>query len=81
MPTKTEYYVSDDNVTFRLVKTVENTVKANNYDVQVQSLSAELQNTSARYVKVKAYNFGTLPEWHQGSGSEAFIFIDEITVE
>lgn len=81
MPTKAEYYVSDDNVTYRLVKTVDNTVKANDYDVQVQSLSAELQNTSARYVKVKAYNFGTLPAWHQGSGSEAFIFIDEITVE
>lgn len=81
IPTKTEYYISDDNVTFRLVKTVENTVNANDYDVQVQSLSAKLQNTSARYVKVKAYNFGTLPEWHQGSGSEAFIFIDEITIQ
>jgi hypothetical protein len=34
----------------------------------------------ARYVKVKAKNFGKLPRWHLGAGGEAFIFIDEITV-
>jgi hypothetical protein len=34
-------------------------------------------------VKVKATNFGKLPEWHQGFpfDGEAFIFVDEITVE
>jgi hypothetical protein len=31
-----------------------------------------------RYLRVKAKNFGVLPEWHQGAGGEAFIFIDEI---
>jgi len=36
---------------------------------------------SARYVKVKAKNFGTLPNWHQGAGGDAFIFIDEITIK
>jgi hypothetical protein len=33
------------------------------------------------FVKVKAYNFGKLPEWHQGFGGDAFIFIDEITIK
>ena len=37
--------------------------------------------TKAKYIKVKAYNFGKLPEWHQGFGGDAFIFIDEITVK
>ena len=27
---------------------------------------------------IYAKNFGTLPSWHAGAGSEAFIFIDEI---
>jgi outer membrane protein OmpA-like peptidoglycan-associated protein len=34
----------------------------------------------ARYVKVIAYNYGKLPEWHQGAGGDAFIFIDEIEI-
>ena len=37
--------------------------------------------TTARYVKVIAKNYGKLPEWHQGFGGDAFIFIDEITVK
>jgi hypothetical protein len=34
----------------------------------------------AQYVKVRAKNFGKLPDWHMGAGGEAFIFVDEITV-
>jgi predicted alpha-1,2-mannosidase len=34
----------------------------------------------ARFVKVKAINYGKLPEWHLGAGYPAFIFIDEIIV-
>ena len=36
---------------------------------------------SARYIKVKAYNYGKLPEWHAGKGDDAFIFIDEIEIK
>jgi predicted alpha-1,2-mannosidase len=80
-PSKVEYYVSDDNVNFKLAKTVDNTIPAQDYDVQVKSFDAAFQNTTARYIKVKAYNFGKLPDWHQGAGGDAFIFIDEITVK
>ncbi|KGO91773.1 alpha-mannosidase [Flavobacterium subsaxonicum WB 4.1-42 = DSM 21790] len=80
-PTKVAYYTSNDNVNFTLVKTVDNTIAAQDYTVQIQPLSATLPNTTARYIKIKAYNFGTLPAWHQGAGGDAFIFIDEIEVE
>lgn len=80
MPTKVEYYVSDDNVNFILAETVETSISPKDNEVKVENFRAELKNTKARYVKVKAYNFGKLPEWHQGFGGDAFIFIDEITV-
>jgi hypothetical protein len=35
----------------------------------------------ARYIKVKAINFGLLPAWHPGKGEPAWLFVDEITVE
>ncbi|KAF2515109.1 alpha-mannosidase [Flavobacterium salilacus subsp. salilacus] len=81
MPTKVEFYTSDDNKNFTLIDTIENTIAPQDYAVQVTDFGTNPENVSARYIKVKAYNYGTLPEWHQGHGGEAFIFIDEITVE
>lgn len=83
-PTKVEFYTSNDGKEFKLLKTIENTVPAQDYNVQDHSFGlegAELKGTKARYIKVKAYNYGTLPQWHQGADGEAFIFIDEITVQ
>lgn len=80
MPSKVEYYVSDDNVNFVLAHTIQNTIDPKENGSIIKSFDATLINVKARYIKVKAYNFGKLPEWHQGSGGDAFIFIDEITV-
>jgi predicted alpha-1,2-mannosidase len=80
-PTKVDYYASTDNINYTLAKTVNNTIPAQDRTVQIQQLPAQLPNTTARYIKVKAYNFGKLPAWHQGNGGDAFIFIDEISVK
>lgn len=81
MPVKVEYYTSNDNINFTLAKTVTNTIEANDYATQIKSFDAVLGNIIARYVKVLAYNYGKLPQWHQGYGGEAFIFLDEITIK
>lgn len=80
MPTKVEYYISDDNVSFKLISTIGNTIQPSHTDVQLQDFTFKSKPVNARYVKVKAYNFGTLPDWHQGSGGKAYIFIDEISI-
>ncbi|MGV3460821.1 MAG: GH92 family glycosyl hydrolase [Flavobacterium sp.] len=80
MPQKVEFYTSSDNKNFTFVKTVNTATDAKDYSVSLEKFIADVKNQKARYVKVKAYNFGTLPVWHQGSGGEAFIFIDEIEV-
>ncbi|MGZ4076411.1 MAG: GH92 family glycosyl hydrolase, partial [Bacteroidia bacterium] len=83
MPTKVEYYTSTDNINFTLAATVTNSVKPDDYTSQIKDFAANkfLQVVKARYVKVKAYNFGKLPEWHQGAGGDAFIFVDEISIQ
>ncbi|KGO80310.1 putative alpha-1,2-mannosidase [Flavobacterium cauense R2A-7] len=81
MPTKVEYYVSNDNVNFQLAATVNNTLDAKEYDTKIIAFDGKINERKARYVKVKAYSFGKLPEWHQGAGYDAYIFIDEITVK
>ncbi len=81
MPTKVEYYTSFDNKTFTLAATVLTDTDPRTDKTIIKDFTANLNMQNARYVKVKAYNFGRLPQWHQGAGGEAFIFIDEITVK
>lgn len=83
MPTKVEYYISDDNVNFILFDTQNNTIDPKEYKSIIKGFKSVKKPLKARYVKVKATNFGKLPEWHQGFpfNGEAFIFVDEITVE
>lgn len=83
MPTQVEYFVSSDNIHFEKVASIDNKINPKEMDVKIQNLKATLDGISARYVKVVAHNFGKLPEWHQGYPfqGDAFIFIDEITVE
>jgi hypothetical protein len=35
----------------------------------------------ARYIRLRAKQYGKLPEWHEGAGGDTHIFCDEITVE
>lgn len=82
MPTKVEYYVSDDNKKFKLIGTVDNTVKPEDNENKIAVFKLNLAKPiDAKFLKVKAYNFGALPSWHQGVGGDAFIFVDEIIVE
>ncbi|MGZ3901351.1 MAG: hypothetical protein ACXVNQ_12380, partial [Bacteroidia bacterium] len=73
--------VSNDNISFTPVESIKNTVDAKDYNVQVKRFDKKFPKRSARYIKLIAHNFGTLPEWHEGKGDGAFIFIDEIEIK
>jgi hypothetical protein len=81
MPTKVEYFTSTDNIHFSLVATIDNDINPKKEDNNIKDFKFISNPINARYVKVKAYNFGKLPEWHQGFGGDAFIFIDEIIIK
>jgi len=82
MPTKVDYYISEDNINFTYYDSVANTLDPKvEENTIVNFTSNETKGKKARYVKVVAKNFGKLPEWHQGFGGDAFIFVDEITIK
>ena len=35
---------------------------------------------AAKYVKVKAINYGDCPDWHPAAGSKSWIFVDEVRI-
>ena len=79
MPKSVEFAVSDNGSDFTVLGTLETPVKER--DMQIQTWECALPaSCKARFVRVRASNFGTIPEWHPGAGYPAFIFIDEITV-
>lgn len=84
MPTKVEYYSSSDNINFTLISTVANDVDPKKDENTIKDFSFTASKPiNARYIKVKGYNYGKLPEWHLGFpyNGDAFIFIDEITIK
>ena len=65
-------------ITESLVEEIEPKLEENTI---LNFTSNETKGKKARYVKIIAKNFGKLPEWHQGFGGDAFIFIDEIMIK
>ncbi|HLC82541.1 MAG TPA: GH92 family glycosyl hydrolase [Bacteroidia bacterium] len=81
MPTKVEFYASGDNKEFVLIATETHKIDPKDETTQIKNFVTSNQKVKARYIKVKAYNFGKLPVWHQGAGGDAYIFIDEIMIK
>ena len=81
-PTNVSYYGSMDGKIYEEIASMDNQIKADNYDVQVQRFEKKMPlMVNYRYIKITAKNFGKLPEWHAGKGDEAFIFVSEIVIE
>lgn len=80
MPSNIEYAVSDDGVNFTIVSTIKNDISDNDYTVTIKDYTSNV-NTTGRYVRLKAMNYGTIPSWHAGKGNPSWIFIDEIIIE
>ncbi|MEY8759721.1 GH92 family glycosyl hydrolase [Chryseobacterium tongliaoense] len=81
LPKKIELYGSNNNNDYYLLDTSETSVDPKNESVHTQIFFLKTLPTEAKYIKIKAYNYGKLPEWHQGAGGDAYIFIDEISVK
>jgi hypothetical protein len=72
---------STDNKTFTQVYAGENFLPVEDLKAQVKNVEAGFTAVIARYVRVKALQFGKLPAWHEGAGGDTHIFVDEIVVK
>jgi predicted alpha-1,2-mannosidase len=80
MPRSVEFYISNDNQNFTLAATAKSTVAETEMEPTIQDVTANV-SVKTRYIKVVAHNYGKLPQWLEGVGNPAYIFIDEIIVE
>lgn len=80
-PTMVEYSFSNDSTTWSSPIIVTNTVSAKDPEAALQEFRAKVNDIRARFIRVHAANVGRCPSWHKGAGEQAWLFVDEITVE
>lgn len=81
MPLNVIYEFSKDSIHYQKALLVSNLIADTVMTNTIEELGGNIEPVKARFLKVKAKNYGTLPSWHAGSGGEAFIFIDEIDIK
>jgi hypothetical protein len=81
MPRRVEIELSVDGRTFGPAFSIANEVSEKQEGVVTKDFVKTISAQRARYVRIRAVNFGKIPAWHPGSGGDAWIFVDEIVIE
>ncbi|HET6979151.1 MAG TPA: GH92 family glycosyl hydrolase [Pyrinomonadaceae bacterium] len=81
MPSRVEVELSKDGETFGPAFSIANDVSVKMEGVVTKEFVIPITPQTARYVRIRAVNFGKILAWHPGSGGDAWIFADEIVVE
>ena len=83
-PTKIDVSVSNNGINYTHWASVENTEFPAIRDRQEESVQHTFTcrggYTTCRYVRIKATNYGKMPDWHISAGEQAWLFVDEIEI-
>ena len=81
LPARVEVELSLDGKTFHPAMPIPNEVSDREGGTVTKDFVRTIRPQSARYVRIRAVNYGKIPAWHPGSGGDAWIFVDEIIVK
>jgi len=73
--------VSVDGKQYSQVYSGENFLPIEDLNAQVKNVEAAFSAVTARFVRIKAFQYGKLPAWHEGAGGDTHIFVDEINIK
>ncbi len=80
-PVKVDFYVSEDNLKYNLIKTSFKEVVMEDPKHKTMQFFADIENHPIRYIKKIPENIGTSPDWHPGAAGTAWLFVDEIIIK
>jgi hypothetical protein len=80
MPRQVEFEVSVDGQSFAPVVMIPSNVPENNYNVVIKDFVKTVGPQRARYIRIRAQNYGRIASWHAGAGGDSWIFVDEIII-
>jgi len=79
LPEKITVEVSDDGIEYRECGELVQEIPEEHREASIRNLVVDFYATSARYVHVYLTSIKECPEWHEGAGRKAWVFLDEIT--
>ena len=81
MPSEVTVEVSSDGKQFSQVYKGSNFIDIKDLTPQLKTVEAKFNTTKARYVRIRAVQYGKMPSWHEGAGGDTHIFMDEVEIE
>jgi predicted alpha-1,2-mannosidase len=81
MPSRVHFNFSTDGKFYGPVVTITNEVPDRAGGTVMKDFVKTIPPQNARYIRIRAVNFGKIPSWHPGSGGDAWIFVDEVIVK
>ncbi|ETN94315.1 chitobiase/beta-hexosaminidase C-terminal domain-containing protein [Zhouia amylolytica] len=79
-PAKITVWVSDDKQDYTQVGMVEIETEKKGDDTALKNVEIPI-NRTGKYFKIKIENLKEIPQWHDGKGTRAWHFIDEIIID
>ena len=73
--------ISTDGKQYMQVFSGKDFLPIGDLNVQIKSVEAVFAPVTARFVRIKAIQYGKLPAWHESAGRDTHIFVDEINIE
>jgi len=80
IPTKITVYTSIDGKSYYNRAELIPEVLASAEGEFFQEFVMTFPEVEAKYIKIKAENYGVCPDWHPAAGSDAWLFVDEVRV-
>ena len=81
MPERIEFEASSDGTNFVKIADFKPGFPQTEMNTVTKDFVQSVVPIKARYIRIKAYNFGKIPSWHPGAGGDAWIFVDEVFIE
>jgi len=80
MPDRIEFDVSNDGINFKKAAEIKPNFPQREMAPTAKEFTEAIAPIKARYVRIRAYNFGKIPSWHLGAGGDPWIFVDEVII-
>ncbi len=81
-PRTIDILTSEDGKTYNHLGVIKNNFPDNKEGTFTKDFTYDIgYNIDARYIKIKAINYGVCPKWHLGSGGKTWLFADEIIIK
>ncbi len=80
LPQSISVEVSENGTEFRLAGEITTGEPKEDAEIRSKDYLISITPVAARYVKIRASNIHTCPDWHSNAGGKAWVLVDEVTL-